>query len=161
MEEILRWGTQDLFQPRGDSEDGQKAVQSRAGSSPSEIAEGSNTLRTEVSQSAAVSWLLSHLHFPIIWVGLCLISFRSQITFWGNTVIMVIYAVITNNTVMMVVTFRFTHSKWRSNYDGGGCVNNEGHSANYDLDCSSSQLTDTIFPNSSTSQETQQNKQRL
>ena len=28
------------------------------------------------------------------------------------------------------MTFRFTHSKWRSNYDRRGCVNSEEHSPN-------------------------------
>ena len=34
---------------------------------------------------------------------------------------------------MTVMTLRFTLSKWRSNYDGGGSVNSKGHRANNNM----------------------------
>jgi len=56
MEEILRWGTQDLFQARRDSEDGLTAVQSGEGqgATPMEGTEGEGALRNEGGNPAKV-----------------------------------------------------------------------------------------------------------
>ena len=57
MEEILRWGTQDLFQARHDSEDGRTAVQSgegEGGATPMEGMEGQGALPGDGGGSAKV-----------------------------------------------------------------------------------------------------------
>ena len=63
MEEILRWGTQDLFQPRTDLEDAKKAVQSDTASDPPGQVEDSSTLRPDNNQAASVR---THLSLTLI-----------------------------------------------------------------------------------------------
>jgi hypothetical protein len=56
MEEILRWGTQDLFQARRDTEDGRTVVQSGegGGATPMEGMEGEAALQNDAGNTAKV-----------------------------------------------------------------------------------------------------------